>query len=427
MTALRLRLDPVLWSDIELRVTFDGEVTVQMALADFFALGRIGPLPTRALLLGLADDGFLYSYFPMPFFEEARLTLFNHGSSPASVDYEIRLDPAAPSTTCGVFGAILHVDPATAIGVDFGVVSLSGEGKLVGSFFELGATAGTLRDYLEGDERIFIDRSSHPAIYGTGVEDYFNGGFYFDQGPFSLALHGAPYTELDDGEGLPLTSAYRLMLTDGVTFKNHLRAGLEGGPTGNLSMQARVVTYFYRRKSPRLYLADRLDLASASDRDSHLYQVEGPYSFQELIALFEGEPPVTATSSGVYRPPGSATFVLRADPTSTRYRLRRRLDAGVGGQRATVLVGGVPAGAFPPVDVNQARRWREIDIDLSAQVASAEELELTVIAEPGPGGDGGDTFSAFRYELWADLPGGLFADGFESGDFSAWSETMPPG
>lgn len=426
VTALKLRLDPALWPDVELRLTFDGEPAVRMALSDFFALGRVGSLPTRSLLVGLDEEGFLYSYFPMPFFDAAELALFHNGTSATTVDYEFRLDSAAPSAQSGVFGAVLSNDTATPTGVDFPLLSLIGRGKIVGSFFELGATSGTLRNYLEGDERLFIDGSAHPAVYGTGVEDYFNGGFYFDQGPFSLALHGAPYTDLEDGAGLPLTAAYRLMLTDGITFENHLWAGLEGGPTGNVSMQARAVTYFYRRKPARLFLSDRLDLGNAADRDDHFYQVAGSHTFQELTALFEGEPPASATGTGVYRPPGAATFELRAAPTSTRYRLRRRLDAGLGGQRATILISGVPVGSFPPVDVNQARRWREIDIDLSARVESAEELAITVVAEPGPGGGTENTFSAFRYELWTDLPLRLFADGFESGDLSEWSLASPP-
>jgi hypothetical protein len=180
------------------------------------------------------------------------------------------------------------------------------------------------------------------------------------------------------------------------------------------------VTYFYRRKPPGLHLWDRLDLASAADRDRHSYQVAEPHAFQELAALFEGEPPANAVGIGVYRPPGTATFVLRAHPTSTRYRLRRRLDAGVAGQRATILVGGQAVGSFPPVDINEDRRWREIDVDLSPRVEAAGELMITVVAEPGPPVGEADTFTAFRYELWADIPLAVFADGFESGDLSAW-------
>jgi hypothetical protein len=97
------------------------------------------------------------------------------------------------------------------------------------------------REYLEGDERIYIDGSAEPVVHGTGVEDIFNAGFYFDQGPFQMALHGSPY-HLDLGKGRQredVTAAYRLMLTDATTFNKSLRADLEAGPTGNLSLRRR--------------------------------------------------------------------------------------------------------------------------------------------------------------------------------------------
>ncbi len=37
------------------------------------------------------------------------------------------------------------------------------------------------------------------------------------------------------------------MLTDGITWETRLAAGLEGGPTGDLSMRVRSVAWFYRQ------------------------------------------------------------------------------------------------------------------------------------------------------------------------------------
>ncbi len=424
VTALELEVDPAWWPEIELRLTFDQQPAVRMALADFFAIGLVGPQPTRALLVGLDDTGSLYAYFPMPFFDSAEIGLMHHGSTMAEVAWKVRLSSQAPSLSSGLFGAVLSAAEATATGVDFPLLTLAGHGKLAGSFIELGSTGGPSREYLEGDERFFIDRSPHPAVYGTGVEDFFNGGFYFDLGPFSRALHGAPYTDLEV-DGLATTAAYRLMPTDGISFENHLVAGLEGGPTGNVSMRARAVTWYYLRQPARLHLWDRLDLGREGDRERHSYTVEGEHDFLQLDGLFEGEPPARAVGTGVYRPPGVASFVLRRHPTSERFRLRRRLDAGLAGQRATILLGGETVGHFPAVDVNEDRRWREVDVDLGSLAAVAAELTISVVAEPGPPA-GGETFTAFRYELWADGESEIFSDGFESGDTSSWSQTTTP-
>ena len=32
---------------------------------------------------------------------------------------------------------------------------------------------------LEGDERIYIDGAKTPIVHGTGLEDYFNGAWYY--------------------------------------------------------------------------------------------------------------------------------------------------------------------------------------------------------------------------------------------------------
>ncbi len=424
LTALELRVDPIFWPEVELRLTFDGRRTVEMALADFFAIGLVGPLPTRSLLVGLDAEERLYSYFPMPFFESASIELVHRGSKPSGVAWMVRTSKQVPSPASGYFGAVLNHSDATETGVDFPLLEVDGRGKLAGSFMELGSTGSPFRDYLEGDERFYIDRSPHPAVYGTGVEDFFNGGFYFDQGPFSRALHGAPYTELEV-DGLATTAAYRLMPTDGISFENHLVAGLESGRTGQLSMRARTVTWFYSRQPARLHLWDRLDLGSPSSLARHGYDVDGEYELRQLDGLFEGEPPSRAVAAGVYRPPGVASFVLRRHSSTERLRLRRRLDAGHGGQRATILLGDEIVGHFPAIAINEDRRWSEVDVDLRPLASIPSELEITVVAEEGlPAGE--QTFTAFRYELWGDGDDEVFSDGFESGDTTSWSLTMTP-
>jgi len=153
------------------------------------------------------------------------------------IDYEIRRANREPSPESALFGVQRWIDNETPIGEDIPLLRLKGEGKWVGLFANLGSVNTARRDYLEGDERVFLDDSLHPEIYGTGTEDIFNGGFYFDKGPFRLALHGAPYHHfLDNGEDE--TAMYRLMLTDGISFASSITAGLEGGPTGNLSLRA---------------------------------------------------------------------------------------------------------------------------------------------------------------------------------------------
>ena len=427
LTTLRLDALPASWPELELLLTFDGLERVRMPLADFFAVGRGGPLPTRSLLVGVDAEGRLYSYFPMPFRRSMAVALRHLGGKGApaiAVDYEVGGVASPPPATSGMFGAVLNAVEETEVGVDTPILELTGQGKWIGFFAELGSVATNSRIYLEGDERVFIDGSLHPSVYGTGVEDFFNGGFYFDQGPFSMALHGSPYPQMNVA-GEVKSAAYRLMPTDGITFTSGIRAGLEGGPTNNVAMRLRSVAYYYQRPEPGLRLWDVLDVGDAASRAEHDYKVAGPHTFEVLDSLFEGEPPRALTATGAYRAAGTADFVLRGHETSTRYRLRRRFDAGLAGQEAEIHVGGTFVGAVPPAYVNADRRWREVDVDLASAAAEGGELAVSVVGLPAGASGGDGTFTEFTYELWADVASEVFADGFESGDFSGWNLADP--
>lgn len=418
ITALRFGLLPQAWAEIELILSFDGQPRMRMLLSDFFSTGRPGLVPSRSLLIGVDADDFLYSYFPMPFFENLEVSLRRldqTDSSPIEASYSIRLAGQRPHSDSGLFGAQLRHSEATDLGDDFPLLDLHGQGKWVGLFVELGSVGSAIRGYLEGDERVFIDDSPYPSVYGTGVEDFYNGGFYFDQGSFLLPLHGSPY-QVGTETGEDVTAAYRLMLTDSISFASSLFAGVQVGPFGNTSMRARTVAFYYLRSQPRLVRTDVLDLGDPESRSEHGYEVIGQHDLQTLNGFFEGEPLVGLEASGVYRPLGRAQFVLRAHPLARSWRLRRRLDAGLGGQRADVYVNGVFVAQFPAVPENPSRRWREIDIDLPSQVGdltqdgylffsvlSRSESILTAATFPStPDIPPNSTFSEFQYELWSE-------------------------
>ena len=78
-------------------------------------------------------------------------------------------------------------------GRDLVFLDTNGRGRVVGVVESAtGPTTGGRfpRWYLEGNERAEIDMAQTPVIQGTGTEDFFNGGWYFENGPFTLPLHG---------------------------------------------------------------------------------------------------------------------------------------------------------------------------------------------------------------------------------------------
>lgn len=83
--------------------------------------------------------------------------------------------------------------------------------------------------YLEGNERVFIDGETTPSLIGTGTEDYFSSGWYFDTGPYSAPFHGATIKDSLTGR----VSAYRWHIQDPIPFTRSLRFTIEHGGTND--------------------------------------------------------------------------------------------------------------------------------------------------------------------------------------------------
>ena len=244
------------WNDVNIRLLFDGEVRVEMPLADFFAIGTGTESPTRSLLVGAGSGGDLYSYFPMPFFERAVVQLSRErrrGRRKVPVEYAIRRLGRPPDPSSGLFGADRGSTDRGEVGAGHELLSQTGRGKWVGLFAELGSADSDGRDYLEGDELVFLDGAERPQLHGTGIEDFFGGGFYFfvdSSGPkrFGTALNGMTYDrKTPDGESL--TGMYRLLLSDAPTWSTGVRIVFEGGPTNQTVIRAKTVSYFYSAPS----------------------------------------------------------------------------------------------------------------------------------------------------------------------------------
>jgi len=92
------------------------------------------------------------------------------------------------------------------------------------------------RSYLEGDEIIRTDGMRFPLQIGTGTEDYFNGGWYFQDvhaNPFS-GQHRFVVHDPEDGwrRARFEHSLYRLHVADPIVSRSGMRFGFEAGPTG---------------------------------------------------------------------------------------------------------------------------------------------------------------------------------------------------
>jgi hypothetical protein len=249
VTGLRLRLPRAAWHEVRLLAVFDGAVTIDMSVADLFGIGRARRGGTRSVLIGVDDDDELYCYFPMPYFRRMRLALARDesGSERIPVAWSIRWEGRPPPPDGGRFHALLADVRRSRPGEGARLLDLKGRGRWVGMSAEIGGFGRHLQ-YLEGDEMVRIDGALNPTLYGTGVEDFFGGGFYFRvQGMlprrFSGALNGMTY-HMEDELGM-VTGAYRLMVGDGVPFASNLDLRLEGGREGELPIRVRATLWYY--------------------------------------------------------------------------------------------------------------------------------------------------------------------------------------
>lgn len=242
-------------ADVELAVTWDDAAmpAISMSLADLFATWLAAPTNRSLGLAGEAQgpDTRVTLRLPMPFSTHAVFTACNQGA--ASFDFNVSMsgEKKIPESPFGHLHALRNETVAPASGNDHPLGSITGKGRWAGTCMALeghGVGDGSGFDepfnFLEGDERGVLD--GELAIRGTGTEDYFDGAFYFESGPFA-----SPFAQWWGAEisGLSASvSACRFhILGDTIDFKQSAELSLEIGPGVPETLERyRSVTFVYR-------------------------------------------------------------------------------------------------------------------------------------------------------------------------------------
>lgn len=202
-------------------IAFDGaEPTVRAPIAALCGSGFGGD--TNGLLFHWHDrSGTLL--LPMPFRKQARLRILNSLDRDQSVEVETRTKLVEPAAEAGTLHAEFRSTPAVGDGL-YEFAHVEGPGKFVGIVQALQGVGDLW--YLEGNEQFHVDGEQVPSILGTGTEDFYNGGWYWDQGTFQLPLHGlSEKAEWTTNR----TAPWRMLLPDAVPFRTGLIARIEHG------------------------------------------------------------------------------------------------------------------------------------------------------------------------------------------------------
>jgi len=229
---------------LRVRVRYDGapQNAIDVPVSHFFGAGH-ERVAYQSLPVGTdGPDGF-YCYWPMPYRRGAVVELYNAGASAVAVDAAaIEYESTAVPDTAGALHAVYNETTAA----DHEMLSVTGQGHYVGNFL-WEQVDYVHRWVLEGDETITVDGVT--VLQGTGLEDAYNGGYYYnhvavrtDDGDEPLPYSGAgPYSGLlrmnfddpDEGDDYIRTDQYRWLIGDPVPFDDSLQVTIQNYAPGN--------------------------------------------------------------------------------------------------------------------------------------------------------------------------------------------------
>lgn len=262
---------------LRLQVFYDGWQTpaINVSIAHFFGAGK-ERAAYRSIPLGTdsndPNNGF-YCYWPMPFHQSVLVQLYNATSvsipiDSAKVEYEVKaIDRracylhAVENSCTRQSGQIYHT-----------ILSTTGRGHYMGELLYVEQDANSFY-MLEGDDVITVDDTT--TLNGTGLEDAYNGGAYYNwvavqpdepEGEYPRSatrpLNGILYVHRQQDPNYARADQYRWRIADCVPFSRSIEVNIECRYAYNGS-RWRTVAFWYQLPYPLEDLNDdrNIDLA----------------------------------------------------------------------------------------------------------------------------------------------------------------------
>ena len=282
--------------ELVLRMYWDGNSrpSVETPIGDFFGLNLGEYVIYESEYLGCSPGRSLNCYLAMPYRKSARMTVENQGSRDvrsfySNIDYMSL--PSLAENALYFHAQYRQAAPCPAATFDWETNAdanklLNPDGKNNYVYCEargrghlMGVTLGVLQNQEhwmgEGDDMIFIDDESKPAIIGTGSEDYFLGSWNFGgrEGAraFAHRMYGAQYIQLPERTGGRYL-CYRFHGDNPVTFTRYLKHTMEHGHANHRADNFYSCAYWYQAGS----YTDFPALPPAAERIPRIVAVKGP-------------------------------------------------------------------------------------------------------------------------------------------------------
>lgn len=215
-------VDPTMLKSLIMRIYWDGAKTptVEVPVGDFFGAGHCEFNSFASRYVGTSSGGF-FSLWPMPYKRGFRVE-FENRHPRLSTDLFLNagyqeLDdmPAGAGYFCTQYRTGRRQPEEDAL-----ILETQGNGHLAGVMLHMQGEPLHYLAFLEAPEYVYIDDDwDTPRFTGTGLEDYFNGGWYFRDGEFAGPMHGIPLKD-------PLRSMvtmYRFHEEDAIAFDRRIK------------------------------------------------------------------------------------------------------------------------------------------------------------------------------------------------------------
>jgi D-arabinan exo alpha-(1,3)/(1,5)-arabinofuranosidase (non-reducing end) len=225
------------WRTLVLRAYWDGsdEPAIEVPLGDFFGQGWCAFAQLSSAAIAANPNGGFNSYWPMPFSQNARLTIENLAPEPVIVYYQVTYEtrPDGVENEGYLHAQFRRSNPLAAATPHTILDKVEGHGKYVGTYMAWGVNRpgwwgeGEIKFFMDGDEKF-------PTICGTGTEDYFGGAWNFDVPGQGYMQYSTPYLGLHQvlrPDGLYYSQQrfgmYRWHLPDPIHFHSDIRVDIQ--------------------------------------------------------------------------------------------------------------------------------------------------------------------------------------------------------
>ncbi len=364
-------------NNVNIQANWDNndDAAIKVPLSYFFMLGERDAKVTESAVAGYNGE-LLYNYLPMPFSESGSILLTNNSDSTLN-DIKVRIAyDMIVHESCGYLHAHYHKVSTDLSDNDVSLLNIGGHGKLVAVILN---GDGPKIDWLEGDDRVYIDNMNTPLIHGTGTEDIFSGGDYFLLGERNLPFGSFNYGEEN------YYNMHRSFVSDPIYFRDGLLFNLQRGGDNDIRANYNSMVFYYLNDKEPLYSQQEFlnisENGAAVQRYDH-NQFGGTY--MQGAGTFDGTYDNIPVHNNGFNSIDSSEFTAIIPQNNDGIILHRGMSYEEDGQCAKVYANDQYVGEWCTMGKNAYNLWSEDVFMIPAEYTnSSEEMTFKFVAEKG--------------------------------------------